>query len=1158
MKPEDGLPTLLETLSQLPLVLFRRSIPKDFEMEYLSSRIVQLLHSSQKDLLEGGYDRLIHTDDLGSLRSVLDRAAQQQDPYQASYRLGQQWVTEFGRPEQQQLIGHLHFGDLERSRLARLEYLQANNEPSIACLDRQCRYVSVNSGWTRAQGLQSAEVVGKTLADVWGAAIFQSQVKPLFDEALAGRSVTRELDVRRSDGTQRVYEIHLTPARDCIIAVTREITREAEQERRQLDLERKLRAVFESPEVMKLILTPEGVIYEAGPALKAHLGEGLRGQPLLTRMREHQGEAVAESFRAALRLAKLGVTQSLELELSQADFQVTISPIVENNQLQFFYVDMLDITDRKANRAYVRQSEQNLQDLFQAAAAAMMVVCQGELVQCNQAALQLLGANREAEVVGRSLSEFLSNNQQSGVFESELQRLDGNSLRVEVTVTPLLLAGRNHLLYGCYNLTAQKNIQEALQAATETAENANRAKSTFLATMSHEIRTPLNGIIGLLHLARQSPNRDRQLDYLEKLERAAQGLLGIINDVLDFSKIEAGQLHLEVDDFELDAVLDQVTQMIAVWSKDKPNLHTHFDVQTGLPRKLRGDSLRLTQILMNLCSNAVKFTQQGDIKVSVGKRAQDDSTVLLEFCVTDTGIGMSSLQLERTFAPFSQGDSSTTRIYGGTGLGLFITKRFVELLGGSIEVASAPGQGSRFHFTARFALTQASASSELQGLRVLMLDENEASRQNFQAVLGRLGCDCQLLKSAEKALYLAADARFQVVVLDGRLEQVDEIFECLRLHEGLKEALFLMLARPEDLAGAYRQGFDGVMSKPVSEISFSQAVGAARLRRSNNQAATDGLDRSWGKGHVLLVEDNDINQEVASEILRLFGLRVTLATTGQEALAALEREAFDLVLMDLQMPEMDGLEATRRARGLGHRLPIVAMTANARREDRELCLAAGMDDYLSKPINPEALAQLLRQYLQTDVRPEPERVLEEDDFPVVDGVDCQAGLRRLGGNRRLYRSLLLQFARRQCVSLARLMELQGEELRGLVHSIKGAAANLGAEILSTHCQLFEDGRLEAGVLRQELERVVKAALSLEEMELARPESGKVLDLAKVSLLLSRLRELLDQDLGEAFVVLEEVVQEMEDTALAPQAVQLKVWMEEFEIEKARALVDELL
>ncbi|MBX3172521.1 MAG: response regulator [Candidatus Eremiobacteraeota bacterium] len=1033
-------------MDQLPLVIFRRSAQKDFEMQYLSSRIVQQLHSPLNDLLGSGFDRLVHGEDQASLRATLERGCEQEGAYRAAYRLDRQWVTEFGQRDGQHLIGHLHFG----------------------------------------------------------------------------------------------------------------LTRQAEPERRQLDLERKLRSIFESPEVMTVILTPEGLIYAAGPALRAHLGDHLRGQSLQERLREHRGEAVAERFGTALRLAGQGSTQSLELEWGEADFQVTISPIAEDHQLQFYYVNWLDITQRNANRDYMRQSEQNLQDLFQATAAAMLVVRAGKLVQCNPAALQLLGAGRADEVVGRSVREFLSNAQESGVFESELQRLDGNSLQVEVTITPLLFAGRSHLLYGCYNLTAQKNIQEALQAAMETAENANRAKSSFLATMSHEIRTPLNGIIGLLHLARQSPQRERQLDYLEKLERAAQGLLRIINDVLDFSKIEAGQLHLEIDDFELDGVLDQVTHMISVWSKDKPDLHSHFDVQPGLPRKLRGDSLRLTQILMNLCSNAVKFTQQGEVTVSVRRRAQDDSTVLLEFCVSDTGIGMSDRQLERTFVPFSQADSSTTRIYGGTGLGLFITKRFVELLGGSIGVESRPGEGSRFTFTARFALTQASASPELQGLRVLVLDENDASRQNFQGVLGRLGCHYQLLKSAEQALYLAAEARFQVVVLDGRLEQVDEIFECLKLHEGLKDALFLRLARLDELAGAYRQGFDGVMTKPVSETSFSQAVEAARLRRSNNQAITDGLDRRWGEGHVLLVEDNDINQEVAREILRLFGLRVTLATTGQEALEALERESFDLVLMDLQMPEMDGLEATRRARGLGHRLPIVAMTANARREDRELCLAAGMDDYLSKPINPEALAQLLRQYLQAGSPPEPEPVVEEADFPAVDGVNCQAGLSRLGGNRRLYRSLLLQFARRQAGSGARLAAAQGEELRALVHTIKGAAANLGAEILSAHCHLFEEGRLEIGVLRQELERVVEAALGLEEVDLSRQKSGKVLNQAKVSSLLSRLRDLLEHDLGEAFVTLDEVVQEMEGTALAPQAVQLKVWMEEFEVDRARALVDELI
>lgn len=1053
MEPEDGQPILLQTLDHLPLVLFRRALQKNFEMEYLSSGIIQQLHSPLRDLLGPGFDSQVNPKDQVHLLQALRNACDNDGPYQASYRVGETLVTEYGRREQQHLIGHLHFGDRRRPRLARFEYLREHDEPGIACVDRQYRYLSVNQSWCRNHGLAPAEVEGKSMEQVWGSAIFRATVQPLFDLALQGQSITRELGLRSTEGKVRVIELQLTPVQDCVVAVTREVTRGVEQERREAALERKLRAVFESPEVIKLIVTPEGLIDEAGPAVRAHLGSELHGEPLLKRLLEAQGEAVTTRFEEALKIAAQGYTQCFESSLGKADFQVTISPIVEDNQLLFFYINCLDITDRNANR---------------------------------------------------------------------------------------------------------QTVQEALQLAMETAENANHAKSSFLATMSHEIRTPLNGIIGLLHLARQSPHRDRQLEYLEKLERAAQGLLRISNDVLDFSKIEAGQLHLEVDDFELDSVLDQVTHMIEVWSKDKPDLHCHFDVQSGLPRHLRGDSLRLTQVLMNLCSNAVKFTDAGEIQVSVRKRTEDDSTVLLEFSVADTGIGMNDRQLERTFVPFSQADSSTTRLYGGTGLGLFITKRFVELLGGSISVESAPRRGSRFTFTARFALAQAIAPPGVQGQRVLVLDENETSRQNFQTVLARLGCPCQMLKSPDQAVYLTAEARFQVVILDGRLEQLEEIFQCLKMHEGLKDSLFFLLARVEELAAAFRMGFDGVMSKPVSETSFSQSLEAARTRLRNNQALLEGPNRLWREAHVLLVEDNDINQEVAREILQLFGLRVTLAATGQEALDWLKDETFDLVLMDLQMPEMDGLEATRRARGLGHVLPIVAMTANARREDRELCLAAGMDDYLCKPINPEALGALLRRFLQDDSPPPPEPTLEVEDFPSVDGINCSIGLRRLGGNRRLYRSLLLQFARRQQKSGARLLTAQDQELKALVHTIKGAAANLGAETLAAQCARFEESQLDAETLRLELERVISGALTLDELDLAVQPAAKMVDPTRLAALLTRLREQLDQDLGEAFVTLDEVVQAMDGTALAPQAVQLRVWLEEFELDQARALVDELV
>ena len=564
----------------------------------------------------------------------------------------------------------------------------------------------------------------------------------------------------------------------------------------------------------------------------------------------------------------------------------------------------------------VGRSEENLQAIFQATTSAMIVVREESISQCNRAALEMLGAQHEGEVLGRRPGDFVEapstlpeSAWNTEVFESDLKRCDGSRLRAEVTVTPFLYAGARHLLYGCYNLSAQKQIQEALKVAMHAAENANLAKSSFLATMSHEIRTPLNGIIGLLHLARQTADPEKQMNYLEKLERAAQGLLRIINDILDFSKIEAGQLDLEVDNFELDGVLDEVMQMLNVWSKDKPSLLVLFQVEPGLPKKLRGDSLRLTQILMNLCSNAVKFTRQGEIQVSIRKVTEDDSTILLEFSVRDSGIGMSPEQLARTFVPFSQADTSTTRIYGGTGLGLYISKRFVELLGGTIRVVSELGAGSNFTFTARFGqpittLVQRKRA-DLEHLRVIVVDENQASLKNFESVLGRLGCAGTLLSTGEDALN-AANMPHDVVVLDSRLEQAEEVFQCLRLGDPLADALYLLLTRMgdrEEMQRAYRRGFDGVLSKPVSEADFAEAVQSSRWRRNNNRkiAQGDANLTPVAARLILLVEDNEINQEVAGELLHLLGLEYQLASNGREALEALQQQTFDLVLMDLQM-----------------------------------------------------------------------------------------------------------------------------------------------------------------------------------------------------------------------------------------------------------------
>ena len=1142
-EPPDTQDQMLNTLALLPLVLFRRNHQK---MVYLSAAIATLTGLPAHELLGDSYTHHVHPEDRESLSLQLS----QDIPYRVHYRLCDRWVSESGQPGPDGIVGSLTLTAQEPTVVEQTEVLQ---DSCIACVDENYSYRFVNDSWCQTNGLCREDVLGLHVQSVWGVRTFKTTLKPLLDEALAGSQVTRRVSLRRADDVLRTVEVTLIPLQlvgPCVAAVTRTVS----DSQRLRELERKLGAIFEYGNGLHLIVRRDGFISEASKSIENLFASPLRGRSLHSLLSSEGRQALDR----ALAEAAQGHPQFFEAPLLNGTaFQISTIPV----QQDLYFVTCMELS---------QLSDNNLHSLFRATTAAMIVVRDERVVQCNRAALDLLGVDLEESVVGRRPSEFLvdandlsDSSWTSTVFETSLRRQNGELLRVEVTVTPFLYGGTRHLLYGCYNLQAQKQIQEALQAAMEAAEKANQAKSTFLATMSHEIRTPLNGIIGLLHLARHCDEPSRQQNYLEKLERAAQGLLGIINDILDFSKIEAGQLDLDVDNFQLDGVLDQVIQMLPVWTHGKP-VTFEFEIEPALPGTLRGDSLRLTQILMNLCSNAIKFTPEGEVRLSIRKLSEDDATILLEFSVKDTGIGMSPEQLTRTFVPFSQADSSTTRIYGGTGLGLFISKRFVELLGGTIRVESEPGRGSQFTFTARFGQSASTVvqrkRGELEHLRVLVIDETTSSLGNFRTVLDKLGCTGTLLATGTEALQVTP-GEHDVVVLDWRLPQGSEIFQLLQD----SEALFLRLTRVgdrEEMQRAYADGFDGVLTKPVSEASFAEAIQAARWRRSSNLKISQGQSDNSTHGYVLLVEDNDINQEVAGEMLRLMGLEFFLARHGREALEALQQKTFDLVLMDLQMPEMDGLEATRRARQLGVQVPIIAMTANARREDRELCLAAGMNDYISKPINPEALTLLLRKYLQSDrtLQEIPAAPPEGEAFPVVEGVDCQSGLARLGGNRRLYRSLLVQFARHYQDAPQQLRESPDQGAR-LIHTIKGAAGNLGAGGLAQCCLKLEASPTDPSLLAEfeaQLGRVVRGALALEDVQVARDASGKVLNVALLTPLLRSLRGLLDTDLGEAFVRLDEVVHEMDGTVLAPQATQLRVWLEEFDIDQARHLIDELL
>jgi signal transduction histidine kinase/CheY-like chemotaxis protein/HPt (histidine-containing phosphotransfer) domain-containing protein len=653
---------------------------------------------------------------------------------------------------------------------------------------------------------------------------------------------------------------------------------------------------------------------------------------------------------------------------------------------------------------------------------------------------------------------------------------------------------------------AMLNMMEDLSEARTKADEANKTKGDFLANMSHEIRTPMNAVIGMSHLALKTELTPKQRDYLNKIDRGAKSLLGIINDILDFSKIEAGKLDMEAVEFNLEDVLDNLTNVITVKAQEKEGLEVLFKMAADVPRFLVGDALRLGQILINLANNAVKFTESGEIVISSELVEPIEDNVKLKFSVSDTGIGLTQEQIARLFEAFTQADTSTTRKFGGTGLGLTICKRLVNLMDGDIWVESEPGKGSIFRFTATFGLGKEKVkkrfmlSPDLQGMKVLVVDDNATSRDILQDILESFSFEVTLVASGEEGLEdlekAPEDHPFELVIMDWKLPGIDgiEASQRIKKNPGLSKipAIVLVTAygREDVMKAAEQAGLDGFLIKPVnSSVLFDtimQALGEEISKPTPIETEKDKIDailNSLQGFRVLLVEDNEINRQVAKEVLEGAGLKVTMAFDGREAVNAVKSDEFDVVLMDVQMPVMDGYEATGTLRRdpLFKDLPIIAMTAHAMAGDREKSLDAGMNDHVSKPIDPEILYRTLAKWLPQAGAEDPERKRVDIEsradagiegatqpLPELDGINVEEGLKRLLGNVATYRRILLQFSKDFQNATDTMETLVSEEkydeVRLLAHSIKGAGGNIGAERLQMAAAAIEDLFKEDGTV----------------------------------------------------------------------------------------------
>lgn len=667
---------------------------------------------------------------------------------------------------------------------------------------------------------------------------------------------------------------------------------------------------------------------------------------------------------------------------------------------------------------------------------------------------------------------------------------------VHITLQPVIQNGQiTDIIGNAIDITDLQKRKEA--------DAASRAKSQFLAQMSHEIRTPINAIVGLNYILQQSRLDEQQRGYIDKIITAAKSLLTIVNDILDFSKIEAGKIVLEKVEFDLYEVLHNVSSMMSFKANEK-GLRFHFFVHPDVPQMLVGDPFRVLQIVLNLANNAIKFTPQGQITVSVNRILQRDDTSVLSFTIRDTGIGMNEEQLGSLFKEFTQADMTTTRKFGGTGLGLIISKNLAELMGGKIEVESEVGSGSSFTFKAPFTAAAAPAaaaqeiSPQLTFLRVLIVCDDSQVQKVLRSQLEQFQFVVSTAKSAEEALQsIARGSVYDLIFLDWRLSGTDVLQLADTIHDTFtspSQSIILISAYHEmELQMAAKSDTVAkTLLHPISQSQlYNEIIALFRPHFASSRSTTDFSIQfaSLKDAVVLLVEDNEINQLVAKELLREVGIRVDVANNGEIAVRYAAERRYDAILMDLQMPVMDGYEATkaiRQSEAGGAEIPIIAMTADAMKGVEEEVLAVGMNGYLTKPFDPIDLYSMLQRHLQRTREHDPAAGMAEVAAATAGThLDQAAAINRLGGNGSLYRQIIGLFVNKHALSLTEAREaLAAGNVKTAVlhvHTLKGVASNIGADRLAERmaklqAALQTDNRAEARALLLDGEQELQAVL----------------------------------------------------------------------------------
>jgi two-component system sensor histidine kinase/response regulator len=994
---------------------------------------------------------------------------------------------------------------LRRSEQEKALILETVSE-LVTYQDSELRIQWANKAAGESVGLSAGELVGRHCYEIWPRRSDPCPGCPVRETLETGQP--QQGDVTTPDG--RAWSVRGYPVADengttmGAVEVTQDITERKQAEQKLRSSEEMYKTLVKaSPDAVTVTDLEANVTYVSQRTVELHgcdRAEELLGRSAFDFIDPEEHEKARTNLQRTL---EEGILKDSEYTLLKRDGTRFIGELnaalirdADGNP-KAFVATTKDITERKRAEEAIRESEEKFRSLAERSPNMIFINRMGRIVYANERCMQVLGYTREElysfdfqvfEFIAPQSRELVQENfgkhmrdEEIRPYEYTISTKEGKRIEVILNSKLITYGGESAILGIVTDITELKRAEENLRKAKEQAEEANRLKSEFLANMSHEIRTPMNAIIGMTDIALDTELTEEQRDYLSTVKDSARALLELLNDILDLSKIEADRVQLEIIDFDLRVTVEGAADTLAARASTK-GLELACIIHGQVPCLLRGDPGRIRQVLMNLLGNAVKFTEQGEVVIRVELEEETKDSARLRVSVVDTGVGIPSDKLARIFESFTQADGSTTRKYGGTGLGLSISKRLVEMMGGKIGVESEPGKGSRFWFTVTLQKQDDSdqklppVAPDIRGMRILVVDDNQTNRTILVKMTESFGCSPEAVESGKETLQaLRRAARteklFDLVLLDMQMPGMDgeETLRAIKQDPEIKDVTVIILTSLGVRGDAGRLealGCAGYLTKPIKQSQLFDAI-ITVLGRREKAADRESIrivtrhtvaEEKRRRTRILLAEDNPMNQKLAVTLLKRAGYTVDAVDNGRLAVEAANRRAYDLILMDVQMPEMDGFEATKAIRRKQDERgcpPIVAMTAHAMKGDREKCLQAGMDDYVSKPIEPQNLFDTIARWTKasdpqeaTVGRGESGTSQSPSDFPI----DLKAALERFDGDREFLQEMLREFLACASGQLKTLKKAAESGDAGLIereaHSIKGAAGNLGAKAIA--------------------------------------------------------------------------------------------------------------